>query len=522
MQTDIFDFPAVWRDTRKAILRERSVLLAAPKHYGKQFFSNHLSADEQILDRFSVVSLSPTGSPPAGLDYFHLWEDLSAQLEIRNGPVRTGDEFEESLLSLSPRKKVLFILRVNGQNKKPCIQLLDAFQKLSHEHSYLFLKYFTLLVLDDLSLYFYERSVRDQFSFWDFFQHKPSIPLFTDIVSVNEFLRKMPAYQERTSTYSNIILQLSGGHQGMVYELLGFVAEQQPARELFRKECRQHLLNSHIVDSIRQTLQKSTDHADLALSYKKRSLFNDIGPIMEDLFRAGIVLRADSIDAVLCSGIVTDIVETVYNATVTGKSRFPVRDPDEPSNGHPAQTVREVFFSYKHIDKALIDKLYQEVNALPGLRGIIDDKDLPFSESISAFAHRIGEGNFVVVAISQEYIRSLHCMFEFYELYRHSQLDADKMMKKMLPIRLEEIDLNDPRVSDGFIRYWRETKEVWDRTVSENPDQALFKTHEKVRNIYNNLGEMLEIINDIKSMNPAILTADNFDGFLNAIINRKN
>jgi hypothetical protein len=162
------------------------------------------------------------------------------------------------------------------------------------------------------------------------------------------------------------------------------------------------------------------------------------------------------------------------------------------------------------------------VNESPGYRGIIDEKDLPFSESISAFAHRIGEGNFVVVAISDAYIRSVHCMFEFYELYRHSKLDADIMKKKMLPIRMEEINLTDGKTREAYFKHWRETKETWDNTILQNPNQAMSKTHEKVRNILNNLNDMLDIMDDIKALSPELLTDGNFDFFLGTILGRKS
>lgn len=524
MYSEMFDFPTDWKDTRKAILRERSALLGAPKHYGKRTFQNRLATDEAILDRFSVVSLMPTGSPEKGLDYPHLWGDIAAQLEVTNGQVTTRFEFKEALALLTPRKKVLFMLRANGGNKKVCIQLLDTFQQFSHEHSVHFRKYYTVLVLDDLALYFHELNVRDQYSFWDFFQFKHRIPLFTDIVSVNEFLRSIPTYSIRTSALSNTILQLTGGHQGMIYKLLAFISEEQPDPDAFRKECREYLQNSSIIESIRQTLLKSPEHSALALSYKKRRLFKDIGPVMEDLFRAGIVLRADSINAVLCSGIVTDLVEAVYEANSSDKPGSPVHAPDESGNGHAhAQTVREVFYSYKHsVGRDLIFDLYRKVNESPGYRGIIDEKDLPFSESISAFAHRIGEGNFVVVAISDAYIRSVHCMFEFYELYRHSKLDAAIMMKKMLPIRMEEINLTDAKTREAYFKHWRETKDIWDNTILQNPDQLMSKTHEKVRNIFKNLTDMLDIMDDIKALSPELLTDSNFDLFLGTILSRKS
>src|SRR5688572_4207170 len=51
-----------------------------------------------------------------------------------------------------------------------------------------------------------------------------------------------------------------------------------------------------------------------------------------------------------------------------------------------------------------------------GLKIIRDKRDLGYKGSISGFMERIGQGNCVIVVISDKYLRSPNCMFELVEI----------------------------------------------------------------------------------------------------------
>jgi internalin A len=55
-----------------------------------------------------------------------------------------------------------------------------------------------------------------------------------------------------------------------------------------------------------------------------------------------------------------------------------------------------------------------------GLKIIRDKRDLGYKGSISAFMERIGQGNCVIVVISDKYLRSPNCMFELWRSQREN------------------------------------------------------------------------------------------------------
>ena len=64
-----------------------------------------------------------------------------------------------------------------------------------------------------------------------------------------------------------------------------------------------------------------------------------------------------------------------------------------------------------------IDKTLQQ----RGFRIIRDKRDLGYKNSISAFMERIGQGNCIIIVISDKYLRSPNCMFELVEISNGKQ-----------------------------------------------------------------------------------------------------
>lgn len=71
-----------------------------------------------------------------------------------------------------------------------------------------------------------------------------------------------------------------------------------------------------------------------------------------------------------------------------------------------------------------------------GLKIIRDKRDLGYKGSISAFMERIGQGNCVIVVISDKYLRSPNCMFELVEIAEGKQFHD-----RVFPIVLADTDL---------------------------------------------------------------------------------
>lgn len=82
--------------------------------------------------------------------------------------------------------------------------------------------------------------------------------------------------------------------------------------------------------------------------------------------------------------------------------------------------------------------------------GLIRDKtDLGFKGLIKEFMERIGQGDAVVIVISDKYLRSKNCMFELLEIKEHGDF-----IKRVLPVILPDANIYDSLGIIGYIAYW--------------------------------------------------------------------
>jgi pterin-4a-carbinolamine dehydratase len=177
----------------------------------------------------------------------------------------------------------------------------------------------------------------------------------------------------------------------------------------------------------------------------------------------------------------------------------------------------KVFFSYAWGGdrEKIIDDLYDSLKRDEQYELVRDKINLGYKGLISEFMKGIGKGNFVVVAISDKYLRSEYCMFELYELYRNSGLDSDELLKKIYPIRVESLDLNNPKVLREYFTYWKDLEAEWKSLVNDfDVDQ---RKHRRIQSIRTSINDLLPFLTDINSKTKEILSDDDFLEIKNAI-----
>lgn len=93
-----------------------------------------------------------------------------------------------------------------------------------------------------------------------------------------------------------------------------------------------------------------------------------------------------------------------------------------------------------HIDEALQKR---------GVKIIRDKRALGYKGSISGFMERLGQGNCVIVVISDKYLRSPNCMFELVEIAENQQFSD-----RIFPIVLADADIYNPVRRIEYVKYW--------------------------------------------------------------------
>jgi TIR domain len=184
-------------------------------------------------------------------------------------------------------------------------------------------------------------------------------------------------------------------------------------------------------------------------------------------------------------------------------------------------TQNEIFFSYAWGDEKetgesrenLVNDLYESL-VQDGYHVIRDKYDLGYRGYISDFMVKIGQGKNVIVAISQKYVKSPYCMFELYEIARNSNFDKYQFSKKVLPIMIDFIDFNKPEILQEYLFVWKAEFIKWESLVKESAEQLSveqFQRFNQIKKISQNFAELAGWLVDMNTLNPALLSKDNFD-----------
>ena len=200
----------------------------------------------------------------------------------------------------------------------------------------------------------------------------------------------------------------------------------------------------------------------------------------------------------------------------------------KPVPGKPNPTKPRIYFSYAWGDdnetgdsrEKIVGELYDSLKA-DGFDVIRDKENLDYRDMISDFMREIGQGDYIVVAISDKYLKSPNCMFEMYEIYRNSKLDRNLLRQKVYPIRVESIRLSDPKVLDQYFEYWENQEKEWEDLIVRRGTRISPAQHEKyrrIKSIASELGDFLDFLSDINAKTKGELSAGDFGIIKNALL----
>lgn len=159
--------------------------------------------------------------------------------------------------------------------------------------------------------------------------------------------------------------------------------------------------------------------------------------------------------------------------------------------------IPTVFVSYNWGYSDFVDEIE---SALSGKCDIRRDKNnIGDWKSISEFMKTIRNEDFAVLVISDEYLRSVACLYEVIELSK----DEKWYEKTMYVVMNDAKDIYDGMKRLNYIRYWNDYCNKLNDAIKELPLSATYTQSEelkKAEEIRNNIGEFLARVAD--SNNP--------------------
>ena len=178
-----------------------------------------------------------------------------------------------------------------------------------------------------------------------------------------------------------------------------------------------------------------------------------------------------------------------------------------------------VFISYawKGESEEIVDQIDRSLQER-GINIIRDKRDLAYKGSIGAFMERIGQGNCIIVVISDKYLRSPNCMFELVEI-----ADGKQFHDRIFPVVLKDADIYDPIKRIEYVRYWEvkrnELAEAM-RTLDPANLQGIREDMDLYDRIRDRISGLASTLKDMNTLTPDVHRDSDFSELYTAIEKR--
>jgi internalin A len=157
----------------------------------------------------------------------------------------------------------------------------------------------------------------------------------------------------------------------------------------------------------------------------------------------------------------------------------------------------EVFVSYAWTPESstMVDKL-QQAFASTEIKLLRDSEELRYKDSIRDFMRRLGQGNCIVLIISEKYLKSENCMFELTEIAH-----AADLRERIFPIVLPDANIYKATDIASYVQYWeKEIQELDAKLKTVRGDnlgnlQAALTLFAEIRRQFDGIADTLRDMN---------------------------
>ena len=167
-------------------------------------------------------------------------------------------------------------------------------------------------------------------------------------------------------------------------------------------------------------------------------------------------------------------------------------------SSYPKQAIF-ISYAWEPQSEQVVDKIQSE-SEKRGVSIVRDKKDLHYKGSITNFMEQLGRGKYVILVISNKYLRSENCMFELLQVFKNQDF-----YDRIFPVVLDEVKIAKAADRLDFIEYWEDEVEHLDNRIRELKNLANIQGVTEDLNLYteirNNISSLTHILKDINSLN---------------------
>lgn len=158
----------------------------------------------------------------------------------------------------------------------------------------------------------------------------------------------------------------------------------------------------------------------------------------------------------------------------------------------------DIFLSYCWNDSDLANRIYDYFNNSQQIELHKDVIDIKKWHSIKAYMQSIVNMDFVVLLISDSYLKSTNCMYEVLEVIK------DKSYKEKIFPAVTYSGIYSPIIRAKYVKYWQDEFRELERTLKEIYMQNLGRLNEdlkRIQDISSNVAEFLDVVSDMNNPN---------------------
>lgn len=177
-----------------------------------------------------------------------------------------------------------------------------------------------------------------------------------------------------------------------------------------------------------------------------------------------------------------------------------------------------ISYAWNQESEAIADSIEAEF-LKRGVRIIRDKNDLGYKGRIKDFMEQIGRGKYVILVISNKYLRSENCMFELLQIFKNQDF-----YERIFPVVLDEVKIAKATDRLDLLKYWENEAKNLDQKIRELEELANIQGVAEDLNLYteirNNISGLTNILKDINTLNADLHINSDFDQLCDLLENK--
>lgn len=151
----------------------------------------------------------------------------------------------------------------------------------------------------------------------------------------------------------------------------------------------------------------------------------------------------------------------------------------------------------------------------------VDFEGIGYKDSIRNFMETLGKGKYIVVIISDRYLKSESCMFEASEMISNGDFK-----ERIFPIVLPDAKIFTPATRNAYLNYWTKKKndqrELFNSIENKEHAQSHLDSLKLYDQIVSNFDRIIAQISDMNTMSLEYHKANNYEAILKSIQGASN